>query len=304
MCRTEAIAASRLQQQCYRSPKQGRALRFARKTQTFDQASHFSITTDLPQLISNFPLRNFKLPSPVVQRLRHLRITRRKRWFDSIQDYFLPKRPDTPTDATRLGHSTLSESRRVFAGSIPALGTEKSERGEPATVEGSLQTRNIWGARPTGRRLCCKQKIRVRFPGAPLIESIWLGRQLADHFGLEPEMLWVRFHRATPLTRLGSVQLADHDWLRTRDSCGFESHSSYFFENALAEQRSARLPVTQEIVGSNPIGGAHQYGVVRKPEKRRSSNLRDMSVTTTTSMLFTTSSMSQNAKRTLRSLSR
>ena len=41
------------------------------------------------------------------------------------------------------------------------------------------------------------------------------------------------------------------------------------------EQRSARLPVTQEIVGSNPIGDARQDGTVRKPVKRRSSNLRD-----------------------------
>lgn len=37
--------------------------------------------------------------------------------------------------------------------------------------------------------------------------------------------------------------------------------------------RSGRLPVTQEIVGSNPIEGA--YGKVRKQAKRRSSNLRD-----------------------------
>ena len=39
--------------------------------------------------------------------------------------------------------------------------------------------------------------------------------------------------------------------------------------------RSARLPVTQEIVGSNPIGDAGQDSTVRKPAKRRSSNLRD-----------------------------
>ena len=43
----------------------------------------------------------------------------------------------------------------------------------------------------------------------------------------------------------------------------------------LAEQRSARLPVTQETVGSNPIGDARQHGAVRKLAKRRSSNLRD-----------------------------
>ena len=30
------------------------------------------------------------------------------------------------------------------------------------------------------------------------------------------------------------------------------------FANVLAEQRSARLPVTQEIVGSNPIGDAER----------------------------------------------
>ncbi len=36
------------------------------------------------------------------------------------------------------------------------------------------------------------------------------------------------------------------------------------------------MPVTQEVVGSNPIGDAfHGNGVVRKPVKRRSSNLRD-----------------------------
>ena len=39
--------------------------------------------------------------------------------------------------------------------------------------------------------------------------------------------------------------------------------------------RSARLPVTQEIVGSNPIGDAGQDSTVRKPAKRRSSNLRE-----------------------------
>jgi hypothetical protein len=49
---------------------------------------------------------------------------------------------------------------------------------------------------------------------------------MADHLGLEPGMLWVRVPPET-----------------------LEIH-------ALVEQRSARLPVTQEIVGSNPIGGA------------------------------------------------
>ena len=60
----------------------------------------------------------------------------------------------------------------------------------------------------------------------------WLGRQLADHFGsgtdrrLVAEMLRVRI----PPELLTYV---------------------------LVEQRSARLPVTQEIVGSNPIEDAY-----------------------------------------------
>ena len=57
-----------------------------------------------------------------------------------------------------------------------------------------------------------------------------LGRQLADHLGLEPGMLWVR---------LPPEPLATTNYV-------------------LVEQRSARLPVTQEIVGSNPIGDARQ----------------------------------------------
>ena len=38
--------------------------------------------------------------------------------------------------------------------------------------------------------------------------------------------------------------------------------------------RSARHPVTVEIVGSNPIEDAFEDGTVRNPAKRRSSNLR------------------------------
>ena len=59
-----------------------------------------------------------------------------------------------------------------------------------------------------------------------------LGRQLADHLGLEPGMLWVRIP-----PELLEVKLCPRGaaW-------------------------SARLPVTQEIVGSNPIGDARQHG--------------------------------------------
>ncbi len=43
--------------------------------------------------------------------------------------------------------------------------------------------------------------------------------------------------------------------------------------HALVEQRSARLPVTQEIVGSNPIGDADMARYAN-PAERRISNVR------------------------------
>ena len=55
-----------------------------------------------------------------------------------------------------------------------------------------------------------------------------LGRQPADHLGLEPGMLWVRLP-PEPLRTITNDQ-----WPR-------------------GAAWSARLPVTQEIVGSNPI---------------------------------------------------
>ena len=85
------------------------------------------------------------------------------RGFESLQDYF-QQRPDTPIGrATRLKPECL-QVRPLLWVLKKTLG-----RGEPATTGRPLQTRNTWGARPTGRRLFCKQKIGVRFPGAPLI---------------------------------------------------------------------------------------------------------------------------------------
>lgn len=76
------------------------------------------------------------------------------------------------------------------------------------------------------------------------------GRQRADHLGLEPGMLWVRVPPG-PL-RIHCPRGAA--W-------------------------SARLPVTQEIAGSNPVEGAFDSsGAVRKPAKRPSSNLGDLRV--------------------------
>ena len=70
------------------------------------------------------------------------------------------------------------------------------------------------------------------FAGSNPALGTWLGRQLADHLGLEPGMLWVR---------IPSELLQEK--LRPRGAAW-----------------SARLPVTQEIVGSNPIGDARQHG--------------------------------------------
>jgi hypothetical protein len=80
-----------------------------------------------------------------------------------------------------------------------------------------------------------------------------LGRQLADHLGLEPEMLWVRIPPELLATEHCPRGAA---W-------------------------SARLPVTQEIVGSNPIGDASTARYANL-EKRRSSNLREFVSSTLT----------------------
>ena len=74
------------------------------------------------------------------------------------------------------------------------------------------------------RHLVHTQETMVRFHPGPLR----LGRQLADHLGLEPGMPWVRLP-PEPLQRITNDQ-----WPR-------------------GAAWSARLPVTQEIVGSNPI---------------------------------------------------
>ena len=108
-------------------------------------------------------------------------------------------------------------------------------------------------------------------PGTPIGRAAWLkprrlrvrlqpwarlGRQPEDHLGLEPGMLWVR----VPPGPLETHRPRGAAW-------------------------SARLPVTQDdhpsggARGSNPVEGARDdRGAVRKPAKRRSSNLRDLRV--------------------------
>ena len=122
------------------------------------------------------------------------------------------------------------------------------------------------------RRLVHTQETMVRLhpgllacPGTPIGRAAWLkprwmrvrlrpwarpGRQSADHLGLEPGMLWVR----VPPGPLETCCPRGAAW-------------------------SARLPVTQEIAGSNPVEGAFDSsGAVRKSAKRPSSNLGELRV--------------------------
>ena len=122
------------------------------------------------------------------------------------------------------------------------------------------------------RRLVHTQETMVQLhpglldrPGTPMGRAAWLkprrlpvrvqswarsGRQAEDHLGLEPGMLRVRIPPG-PL----------------------ETHCPR------GAAWSARLPVTQEIAGSNPVEGAFDSsGAVRKSAKRPSSNLGDLRV--------------------------
>ena len=173
----------------------------------------------------------------------------------------------------------------------------KTGGGQQPLVGSSPTASALWGYGPTGRRHLRTVEIRVRLPvtrpdghspvvqrprhlaytqetmvrlhpglldcpGTPIGRAAWLkprrmrvrlrpwarpGRQTADHLGLEPGMLWVRVPPG-PLE------------IRCPRGAAW----------------SARLPVTQEIAGSNPVEGA--YGAVRKPEKRPSSNLGELRV--------------------------
>ena len=172
----------------------------------------------------------------------------------------------------------------------------KTGGGEQPLVGSSPTASAFWGHGPTGRRHLRKVEIRVRLsvtpleqhspvvqrqrhlvhtqetmvrlhpglldrPGTPIGRAAWLkprrmrvrlrpwarpGRQAADHLGLEPGMLWVRVPPGP---------------LETRCPRG--------------AAWSARLPVTQEIAGSNPVEGAFENsGAVRKSAKRPRPPLR------------------------------
>ena len=89
---------------------------------------------------------------------------------------------------------------------------------------GSLS--NECSGTPIGRAAWLKPKrLRVRIPPCAIHETR-LSRQLADHLGLEPWMLWVRIP------------------------------PELFTSRPRGAARSARHPVKVEIRGSNPLGDA------------------------------------------------
>jgi hypothetical protein len=142
--------------------------------------------------------------------------------------------------------------------------TPAPQTGNPGAIPGDSTRDGPVVQRP--RRLAYTQETMVQLhpglldrPGTPMGRAAWLkprrlpvrfqpwarpGRQAEDHLGLEPGMLRVRI----PPGPLETSCPRGAAW-------------------------SARLPVTQEIAGSNPVEGA--YGAVRKAEKRPSSNLGD-----------------------------
>ena len=184
----------------------------------------------------------------------------------------------------------MRRSERLHVGSIPASAASPAEvirpdeepvlktgGGQQPLVGSSPTASALWGHGPTGRRWLRKPEIPVRVPvtpleshspvvqrqrrlvhiqetmvrlhpglldgpGTPIGRAAWLkprrlrvrlrpwarpGRQTADHLGLEPGMLWVRVPPG-PLE------------IRCPRGAAW----------------SARLPVTQEIAGSNPVEGA------------------------------------------------
>lgn len=113
-------------------------------------------------------------------------------------------------------------------------------------------------------------EIRVQFPVGPLNAVPWSN---GNDAWFTSRLAWfdsIRDYSTTPRyanrpERLGSDPRV----------CRFDSCSGYSKQFVLVEQRSARLPVTQEIVGSNPIGDAfNNLARCANPAERRISNVR------------------------------
>lgn len=117
--------------------------------------------------------------------------TRRKRWFDSIQDYFFktPRYANWQSDSAQYQFNTGPECLQVR----PLLWVLKSLKAANQQRCNFLFLHETNGALVQREDVCVASR-RSGFDSLVLhsVESTWLGRQLADHFGLEPEMLWVR----------------------------------------------------------------------------------------------------------------
>ena len=106
----------------------------------------------------------------------------------------------------------------------------------------------------------------TRSPGTPTGRAAW---PRPRRLQVQP-LSWARPGR----------QPEDHPGLEPPDAAG--SNPAWATEQTIRPRgavRSARLPVTQEIAGPNPVEGAcEKSGAVRKPEKRPSSNLGELRV--------------------------
>ena len=151
--------------------------------------------------------------------------------------------------------------------------TSASHAEDPGATPGDSTRKKCSPVVQRSRRLVHTQETMVQLhpgllvgPGTPIGRAAWLKPRrlpvrfrlwalgpvgnLADHLGLEPGMLWVRLPPGPSETH------------RPRGAAW-----------------SARLPVTQEIAGSNPVEGAlDNAGAVRKSAKRPSSNLGELRV--------------------------
>ena len=159
----------------------------------------------------------------------------------------------------------MRRSERLHVGSIPApaaLSTEairtaeepawKAGGGQVPLVGSSPTASADWGHGPTGRRQLRTLEIRVRLPVTPL-EKHGPVVQRQRHLVHTQETM-VRLHPGPLPPRYAN----EAERLGLNPSvCGFDSRSGHwkrFCPRGAAW--SARLPVTQEIAGSNPAGDA------------------------------------------------
>ena len=125
---------------------------------------------------------------------------------------------------------------------------------------------------PTGRATRLKPEcLRVRILLWALNYKTWLGRQLADHFGLEPEMLRVRIPPELLENNTPSWSSLECSPPCQGGGRRFKSDRGCFSHVNIGQRVTSTL-----FSGGTQSSTRHmEKGTVRKLVKRRSSNLRD-----------------------------